>query len=52
MVPGRKFSARMSARAASRAMSAWPSGSRRLHVIDFLFRPSTSHMYEIPGDGW
>ena len=48
MVPGRKFSASTSALAASRLISACPSGSRRLHVIDFLLRDSTSHQYESP----
>src|SRR5688572_3300656 len=48
IVPGRKFSATMSAEALSRLMSAWPSGSRRLHVIDFLLRDSTSHQYDSP----
>src|SRR5882672_1289977 len=47
-VPGRKFSASTSAAAASRLISAWPSGTRRLHVIDFLLRDSTSHQYESP----
>ena len=44
MVPGRKFSARTSDCAASRLISACPSGSRRLQVMDFLLRDSTSHM--------
>src|SRR3990170_3687446 len=48
MVPGRKFSARMSAWPASRRMSACPSGARRLQVMDFLFRDSASHQYESP----
>src|SRR3990167_7678966 len=48
MVPGRKFSARMSASTVRRRMSACPSGARRLHVMDFLLRDSASHQYESP----
>src|SRR5688572_16413655 len=47
IVPGRKFSASTSADAASRFSSACPSGTRRLQVIDFLLRDSTSHQ-----SGW
>src|SRR5882672_1192599 len=47
-VRGRKFSASTSALAVSRLIRACPSGSRRLHVIDFLLRDSTSHQYESP----
>src|SRR5688500_6126052 len=48
IVPGRKFSASTSAPAARRLISAWPSGARRLQVIDFLLRDSTSHQYDSP----
>ena len=50
-VPGRKFSVTTLAEATSRRINACPSGSLRLHVIDFLLRASTNHQYEPPADG-
>ena len=45
-VPGRKFSVTTCVPATRRFTSAWPSGSRKLQVMDFLLRASASHQYE------
>ena len=42
-VPGLKFSVSTCDSATRRRISACPSASRRLQVIDFLLRDSTNH---------
>src|SRR6476659_1461927 len=46
--PGRKFSTAICEPRARRRTISCPSGRRRLHVTDFLFRDCTCHQREVP----